>query len=325
MKPWIACVGVSLLASACGGTSEDVILDPPPAGAGFQLNVPKFDVAAGDEVQSCYFFAVPGPAGQDVWVDHFELAANSGTHHMNIFRVKTVVGLGGQPGDVVVSKNGMGPCFVSSNWADWPLVANTQQGGAVVDWTLPDGVGQRFTGGELLMLQIHFVNATTQKTPAGGRGAANFYTMPTAPAMELGTIFATNQNIRVCPGEMDRSFETHCKTPLSGAHIIAANGHFHSRGVQFTMNVTNSLGDDTLPQPFYTSTSWDEPPMMRGLDVQIPDGGGISWTCEFSADAASCGDPADSCCFTFGGKVESQEHCNAFIYYYPKVQDYSCF
>ena len=135
---------------------------------GFSSNVPKFDVAAGDEVQSCYFFAVPGPAGQDVWVNHFKLAANAGTHHMNIFRVKTVVGLGGQPGDVVVSKNGIGPCFVSSNWADWPLVANTQHGGTTVDWTLPDGVGQKFSGGELLMVQIHFVNATTQ-TDADGR------------------------------------------------------------------------------------------------------------------------------------------------------------
>ncbi len=144
---------MALLATGCGGPSGgDVLLDPPIAGQGFQLNVPKFDVAAGDEVQNCYFFAVPGPVGQDVWINHFKLAANEGTHHMNIFRVKTIVGLSGQPGDVVTSSNGMGPCFVSSNWADWPLVANTQQGGTMVDWTLPDGVGQKFTGGELLML-----------------------------------------------------------------------------------------------------------------------------------------------------------------------------
>ena len=77
-------------------------------------------------MQNCYFFAVPGAAGQDVWVNHFTLAANDGTHHMSVFRVKTIVGLGGQPGDVVSSTNGVGPCFVSSNWADWPLVANTQ-------------------------------------------------------------------------------------------------------------------------------------------------------------------------------------------------------
>jgi hypothetical protein len=315
----------AMLAAGCGDSTNDIFLDPPVAGQGFQLNVPKFEVAAGDEVQSCYFFSVPGPVGQDVWINHFKLAANTGTHHMNIFRVKTIVELGGQPGDVVVSKNGTGPCFKSSNWADWPLVVNTQEGGQTIDWNLPDGVGQKFSGGELLMLQIHFVNATTQQTPAGGRGAANFYTMAAPPAMEMGTIFATNQNIRVCPGDTNKSFETHCKTPMENATIIAANGHFHSRGVEFTMNVVDALGNDMLPQPFYTSTAWNEPPMIRGLDVQIPNGGGVSWTCEYSADASSCGNPMDSCCFTFGGKVETQEHCNAFIYYYPKIADYSCF
>ena len=320
-------VGMAAVAVAgCGGTSGDSFLDPPAQGEGFQLNIPQFDVAAGDEVQACYFFAVPGGAGSDVWVNRFTLAANAGTHHLNIFRVKTIVNLSGNPGDVVVSKNGMGECFKSSNWADWPLVANTQDGGKTIDWSLPDGVGQKFAPGELLMLQIHFVNATTQKAPEGGRAAVNFYTMKSAPAMEMGTIFATNQNIRVCPGDVDKTFETHCKTgPLAGATIIAANGHFHSRGTRFTMNVVDSNGTDMLPEPFYTSTVWDDPPMVRGLDVKIPDGGGVSWTCSFSADASACGDPNNQCCYSFGGKVETQEHCNAFIYYYPKVQDFSCF
>lgn len=317
----------TVMAIGCGPRSGgDVLLDPPAASQGFQLDVPKFDVAMGDEVQSCYFFAVPGPAGADVWVNHFKLAANAGTHHVNIFRVRTIVNLSGKPGDVVVSKNGMGECFKSSNWADWPLVVNTQDGGQTVDWQLPPGVGERFTGGELLMLQIHFVNATTQQSPQGGRGAANFYTMSAPAAMELGTIFATNQHIRVCPGDSNVSFETHCKTPMpSGATIIAANGHFHSRGQQFTMNVVDAMGNDMLPAPFYTSTTWNEPPMTTGLNVAIPPSGGVSWTCSFSAPSTACGNPNDSCCFTFGGKVETQEHCNAFVYYYPKVQDYSCF
>jgi hypothetical protein len=321
-RPWLLIV--ALAASACGPPASDVLLAPPSPDTGFQLNVPHFDVPAGTEIQSCYFFAVPGTLGQDVWINRFALGANAGTHHVNVFRVKTIVGLSGKPGDVVVSQNGTGPCFKSSNWADWPLVINTQEGGKIVDWALPDGVGARFTPGEILMLQIHFVNATTQQSPTGGRGAANFYFASSPPPMELGTIFATNQNIRVCPGST-ASFETHCKTPISNATIIAANGHFHSRGVKFTMNVVDSLGNDMLQEPFYTSTTWSEPPMARGLNVRIPDGGGVSWTCDYQADATSCGNPNDSCCFTFGGKVETQEHCNAFVYYYPKVQDYSCF
>jgi len=69
MRTAVILMGATLIAG-CGGGSNDVLLDPPAAGQGFQLNVPKFDVAMGDEVQSCYFFAVPGPVGQDVWVNH---------------------------------------------------------------------------------------------------------------------------------------------------------------------------------------------------------------------------------------------------------------
>ena len=43
-------------------------------------------------------------------------------------------------------------------------------------------------------------------------------------------------------------------------------------------------------------------------------------------DDGTRGNPADGCCFTFGPKVEVNEHCNAFVYYYPKLNtDLPCF
>lgn len=121
--------------------------------------MPPFEVPAGIETQRCYFFAAPGAAGDEVWVNRYQISQPTGSHHMNLFRVKTIQNLGGNPGDVVID----GECFVSSNWSDWPLVVNSQQA-ANTSWTLPDGVGARFHGGERLMLQTHWVNATTQKT-----------------------------------------------------------------------------------------------------------------------------------------------------------------
>jgi hypothetical protein len=78
-------------------------------------------------------------------------------------------------------------------------------------------------------------------------------------------------------------------------------------------------------QPFYDNTSWDDPLFLRDLTVPIAAGGGISYTCAFNASPQDCGDLADGCCFSFGGKVEHQEHCNAFVYYYPKQTDINCF
>ena len=47
-------------------------------------------MGAGEEIQDCYFFNVPAQANGDLMVDRFELALNPGSHHMNVFRVKTL-------------------------------------------------------------------------------------------------------------------------------------------------------------------------------------------------------------------------------------------
>src|SRR5207244_1545645 len=161
----------------------------------------------GQEVQRCYFFTVPGTGTDPLWVSRTIATQNPGSHHLNVFRVKTVVALDGQNGQIVDG----GECWKSGNWADWPLVINSQEsteGKNTVDWTLPDGVASKFMPGEKLMLQTHYVNASTQKTPGHGKGIINFYKYQgTATPMELGTVFATNQNIRICPGDTNKSFE----------------------------------------------------------------------------------------------------------------------
>jgi hypothetical protein len=300
-----------------GGTNLNAVvtLDPPASPeAGWQFDIPLFPVDAGQEIQDCYFVEVPYDV--PVFASKITVAQNLGSHHMNIFRVKTQKALYGKPGEKVSG----GECWKSPNWSDWPLVMNMQLPG-VTDWELPAGVAHRFEPHELLMIQTHFVNATTQKSPVGGKVAVNFDRIADDKVTdELGTVFATNQNIQICPGEMNKTFETTCKfvkdKPVT---IVAANGHFHSRGKQFTISAWDQItgaGDQ-----FYQSTVWDEPPFDRDLHVTIPPNGGISYTCEFSVPPDACGDETKQCCFTFGGHVETQEHCNAFVYYYPRRDD----
>lgn len=314
-------VAGAVVVLGCG--SPSVALDPPPPGQGFQLKVPEFEVESGVEVQDCYFFEVPRDLGPDVWVHHIQLAQTDGSHHMNVFRVKTVKDLMGRDGEVVKG----GECWNSANWSDWPLVTNTQQDGNI-DWVLPDGVGLKLAPGELLMLQTHYVNATTQKTPARAAVWVNFYTLPAAPVHELGTLFATNQNIQICPGDKGRSFAKSCKFPSDGVSIVAANGHFHSRGRLFEMFTVDPQG--TVGEKFYESRSWDDPPMSRDFMTPVAPGGGVQWRCSFDFPEGQCGDGKNpdgspSCCFTFGGNVETSEHCNAFVYYFPKTVDVNCF
>jgi hypothetical protein len=305
------------LNAACPGP-KDVQLAPPSAG--FQLATDSFQVARGQEVQRCYFFRVPGSGADPLYVSRIVAAVNEGSHHMNVFRVRTIHLLDGEDGALVDG----GECWKSGNWSDWPLVMNSQEGGSVVDWTLPAGVAHRFTPGEKLMLQTHFVNAATQRTPGNGKAMVNFEKAPGAgPFQELGTVFATDQNIRICPGDSNLPFAQTCRFARSPVTIAAANGHFHSRGVKFEMSASDAQNHSGAQ--FYTSTQWADPVFLRDLTVPVEQGGGVFFRCTYSMAPQECADAADHCCATFGPHVETQEHCNAFVYYYPKLDDATCF
>lgn len=316
---------------------------------GFAIRIPTFEVPPGREDQTCYFVTVPDiDDGRDIWVDRLRLAMNRGSHHMNVFRVRTIVELdpaAGEPlqlgaHDATVVRGGddyaYNPCWGSANWADWPLVANTEIPNPP-DWALPEGVAIRFTPGEMLMVQTHYVNTTTQPTPTGfGSVGINFYRSQIEEPEELGTLFATQQNIRICRSDAQPTFSGTCKFP-GAVTITAANGHFHSRGRQFRMYTWDgvSLEHPDVADQFYFSSRWNDPPMAVGIERMVREGGGIWWDCEyrwlrpqtFSCDEVNAKDSeaAGDCCYTFGGNTDVGEHCNVFLYYYPKVQNTDVF
>jgi hypothetical protein len=329
---------------------------PPPEGEGTQFGTGLQAVGPGEEVQNCFFFKVKdllkasGLEGAESFNLHrVQIDQKEGSHHMNIFRVRTITpheqgGLDPAKGPYL-GLNGTGACFKSSNWSDWPLVANTQVDGTL-DWEFPEGVANKLEADEWLMLQSHYVNATTQKSPEDGDVKVNFWHLPDAKVVhEMGTIFATKQSIRICQGLPQPEYSGGCQ--IKGdepATIIGANGHFHSRGKEFRMYEWDGVSstkpaDDAL---FYQSNDWEEPKMaMDNQLATIQPGGGVFYTCDFQwtepPAPLSCEDlnafdqtkyktPEDEldCCYTFGPVVDRNEHCNGFIYYYPKTSDVFC-
>jgi hypothetical protein len=360
---WLAVVAaLALMAAGCPEETENPVpadeLPPPPEGQGFQFGTGEQPVNPGDEVQNCFFFKVSDLAksnGLDptkpVNLHRVQIWQNHGSHHMNLFRVRTIVphdqgGLDPTRGPYL-DKNGTGPCFASPNWADWPLIANTQADGAL-DWAFPEGVANVLLPDEYIMLQSHFVNATTQKTPDGaGSVKVNFWHIPNEEVVhEMGTLFATKQSIRICRSNPQPQFSGSCQVASAAAPVtvIGANGHFHSRGKQFQMYAWDGVA--TSPDPaslFYTSDAWDEPLMSHADSLaQVPAGGGVFYTCsyqwvepppeigcagldEFDRTVKMTPEDQLDCCYTFGGVVDKNEHCNIFVYYYPKSEDVNCF
>jgi hypothetical protein len=77
------------------------------------------------------------------------------------------------------------------------------------------------------------------------------------------------------------------------------------------------------------------------LEQKVPAGGGVFYSCSYDwqppPSPLSCatlnmldekkGLPTAAtpdCCYRFGGIVEENEHCNAFVYYYPKQDNVKC-
>lgn len=356
LAPWLllACNGSESTNPVPPVPGDPSHIAAPPAGSGFQFQTQDIVVPAGVEEQDCYFFKVSDLAksgGLDatkaVNLHRIQVAQRPGSHHMNIFRVKTIAGLDPAKGAIQPGKDGVGECFKSSNWADWPLVANSQIDGNV-DWTYPDGVANVFQPDEWLMLQTHYVNATTQQTKDVGHVSVNFWTVAAADVKsELGTVFATKQSIRVCEKNPAPVFEGSCQVnspqPVT---IIGANAHFHSRGRVFDIFKWDGKALTTPPDSdrFYESKAWNEPPMLHSPELLEPlaAGGGVwyrasyAWTPPTAAaggcDALNAWDKKKymtpdanlDCCYTFGPIVEKNEHCNIFVYYYPKQDNVVC-
>jgi hypothetical protein len=352
MKVVSAAIALAICAPLGCGTDEpgfeDWVLEDIDGEQGFSLRVPEFEVAPGRESQNCYFVQVPDlGVGNDIWIDRVLTGINPGSHHVNVFRVKTIINLspgsgtptmlGKYPATVVEGSDDYqnNPCWGSANWADWPLIANSQQASITdprTDWKLPTDVAIRMQPGEMLMLQTHYVNAGEQVTKYGARVGINFYRrQKTEAPIEMGSLFATQQNIRICASQPRASYSGTCRFP-GAVTVAAANGHFHKRGVKFSISAWDGRSIDPPPADalFYQSTDWNDPPMATNLSVSQPANSGIWWDCEyqwnaptgFTCDDVNAKDPLKQgdCCYVFGGNTDVGEHCNVFLYYYPKVE-----
>jgi hypothetical protein len=297
---------LSFLMLGCGNSaqpgpfSHDVQLTAPTAG--FQLEVPDFPVIAGSEVQDCYYFAAP--INQPMYVHRLEVALNPGSHHMNLFKYVGSDDPTHKPGDI---QRG---CWDAVAFENYDLVFNSQNAGDT-DWTLPAGVSHYFQPGDMFMLQTHYVNASSQKTTLGvGKVLMNFYEAgPADTTYRLGSVFANNRAISL-PPMAPSSFTTTCQIPAA-VTLVAASGHFHSRGTEFDIGIVSDVLGDNYNQ-IYQSTSWDSPPWKTydpGFAIQA--GGAVQYTCKYVNTTDMT--------ITFGPHVEYQEHCNLFGYFYPAL------
>lgn len=294
-------LGALLLGPSCSGEPPKPVdpneVDLPAPSHGVQIQTPLFEVETGKERQHCYWFKLPSDVDLDV--TRIEVKYLSGSHHMNLFQTDKDM------------PDGDGDCFTGvfspMGTNGYELLVGSQR--EAMDWQLPEGVAFKLKAHRQLMLQTHYVNAGSQKTPTGkGRVKVNLHDEPDKSKVKaaMGTMFANNVNVKIPPRQA-REFTTSCQIPHD-ATVAALTGHFHSRGRAFSVNV--AADGRAAGEEIYRSRDWDEPPFtVLATPFKLPAGGALQYTCAFQNDTDAE--------VKFGPKVETDEHCNLFAYYWP--------
>lgn len=287
----LARIGVPTAGASASPSPEPLALEPPPAGKGVQLRIGPFDVPQGAEIQRNFYLKLPSDA--DVDVTRIQVAMREGSHHLNLFKT-----------DAESLPDHSEDDFSQLNFEKYDLFAGNQN--TAMDWKLPAGVGISMKARQQLVIQSHYVNASTQKTPGKAEALVNLWFAGSGEVTSrMGTLFANNRRLNIPP--MSSVSFSQWFIWKRDVTIAAMTGHFHSRGKRFHVAKWDGFKET---EGIYESKNWEEPP-FRVYDGGIPiaKDTGIRFTTDFVNNS--------DLTVTFGPRVEVNEHANLFLYFHP--------
>jgi hypothetical protein len=274
--------------SSCTQLSRAEQMLAPPS-SGLQLEMGPFQVPSGTEQQLCRTFKLPNE--QAIAVNHFEQRHTLGSHHMILFASDYDV-----PDQVFV-------CWGVVNFDEWNFVVDFQQQ-SELDWKLPEGHAIILKPHQQVMIQAHYVNATTVQTPADAFAVMNLNTVPLGSVThKVGSIFTVNTNIDI-PPRSNFTNQRSCvfNTPVN---LIAMTGHFHARGLTFDVWPLDFQNNPTS-QMIYQNTNWNDG-LFKTWDPPLSEPFGVHFSCTYYNDTDNT--------IVWGAHADTQEHCNLFFHY----------
>jgi hypothetical protein len=261
-------------------------------------------VPAGSEQTMCKF--VKMPAGMAYATSgHHEYTP--GSHHMLLYRT-----------DITKLEPGMDQvqdCYEGMNGSIMSHVRGVLYGSQVpkASTMLPDGVAYALASEEVLLLQVHYLNATM--APLESTVNVWLHTTPNKAANLAGVLFFYDPFIVVPPASMATA-QARCTLPQD-ITLLSVFPHYHARGVGYRAYL-----DEPSPaaDPFYTSTDWTHPAAWTGGPRKIAAGSAIRWYCDYDNTSGSSE-------FVSGGSAATNEMCMFTGAYYPAMdaESEACF
>jgi len=141
---------------------------------------------------------------------------------------------------------------------------------------LPPTIGLPTTASEVLIFQVHYLNATASDIQAQVNVSLTLDTNPADIQTRAGTLFFYDPFIDVPAGATAKAV-MRCPIP-DDITLLYASSHYHSRGVGYSawVDSTTQLGTT----PFYTSASWNSPPLQQ-MSMPVAGGSMLRWECDY--------------------------------------------
>jgi hypothetical protein len=297
---------VPLAVGACGGGGgnsdgkmQDTGLQPPPAGQGVQYRITT-DLGPGVEGEWCRFVQAPADG---MYVNRDEVRFGPGSHHFLLYETAYQTVPTAKEDGTAVDTSSVFDCSdgATNGWKVTKLIGGSQNGQGDSMLAFPAGVAMKVEPGVVLLMNAHYVNATTK--PLTPEVRINLWTVPAAQVSTQGDmLFLYNPFIKVAANGVGRA---RWRCPVYGDITVAnVQSHMHRRGVGYAASIVGEA-------PFYTNDKWESVPVER-FDAQgglkIKAGSRLDYYCDYSnAEARDI----------FQGPRTTDEMCMLIGSYYP--------
>ncbi len=281
-------------ATATGGNGESV-------DGGFQHEIVvslELTVKAGQEMHTCQLAALPNDA--DANVVSISHVYSPGSHHFVLFETdldSVPDDLSGQydcvQGDEPIMQHARGVLYA----------AQSPNGNS----PFPAGVGLSLKAHQVLLLQVHYLNPSSQDLDV--KVAAGFDTAPLMTTPErAGFMIFYDPFIYVPPQSLATS-GVRCSVPRA-INVFSASTHYHQRGTGMKVWIDPGASSPSA-MPFFETTDWEHSPNFTGL-LAVDAGSLFRFQCDyFNKDAVDVFQ---------GPNAATSEMCVFGGLYYPKIE-----
>jgi hypothetical protein len=293
-----------------GGGSQPGLTDGGVPVGPFFVTTGQYMVAGGSETVMCSTIRLP--TSVDVDVTTIEATLTLGGHHLIMYKVTdTTEAPTPTPCDSVTNITSSIPLIIAQ---DTDSLLN-----------LPAGVAYHFAAGQMVRLEVHYLNASPNPLNVEGRvtmtPAVAGPTYQQADIMFCGSVTqlsatgipANTASMSLNPG----FFAGNSSIDFTKINVFGLTTHQHWTGKEAVISKSTSA---SVPGTMlYDNTTWNAAPLKVFDDssmITFQQGEGIRWQCTYDTLDAS---PPPTGTVKFGETARKNEMCFLWAYYYPSA------